>query len=253
MKVVCIGAGNVATHLSNSLQSAGAHIIQVYSHTQANATALACVLGAEPIHTLSALGRSADLYVISVKDDAITTVAAALSGVEGLVIHTSGATPLSVLSGLKRYGVLYPLQTFSKSREIAFAGVPLCLEANDAASMGDLKEVAALLGPMVYEVNSEDRRALHLAAVFACNFTNHLYHLGARILQERDMDFEMLRPLIQETANKVQLALPLDMQTGPAVRDDQETMKRHLKELHHLPELAALYEILSKSIKNTYL
>lgn len=253
MKVVCIGAGNVATHLSTSLQSAGARIIQVYSHTQANAAALACVLGADPIDDLSALDRSADLYVISVRDDAITTVAAALAGVAGLVVHTSGATPLSALSGFERYGVLYPLQTFSKSREIAFAGIPLCLEANDAATMGDLKKVAALLGPLMYEVNSENRKALHLAAVFACNFTNHLYHLGARILQERELDFEMLRPLIQETANKVQHALPFNMQTGPAIRDDQATIKRHVEELHDMPELAALYEILSNSIKNTYL
>lgn len=254
MDIVCIGSGNVATHLAKAFKASGARIVQVYSAQLLNADLLAQETSAQAIADLSALNREADLYLIAVKDDAITTVAHALSGVNGMVVHTSGATPMSILSdaGIQHYGVFYPLQTFSKSRDLNFANVPLCLEAKDADDLDVLKSLAETLSPLVYEIDGGQRKILHLAAVFACNFVNHLYHLGGEILAEHQMDFEMLRPLIMETAEKVQAALPIQVQTGPAVRDDQETMKRHVSLLENRTDLQEIYKFLSKSIKKTH-
>jgi predicted short-subunit dehydrogenase-like oxidoreductase (DUF2520 family) len=254
MDIVCIGSGNVATHLAKAFKASGARIVQVYSPHLLNADLLAQQTSAQAIADLAALNRVADLYLIAVKDDAIATVADALSGVNGMVVHTSGATPMSVLSdaGIQHYGVFYPLQTFSKARDLNFANVPLCLEAKDADDLNVLKTLAQTLSPLVYEIDGGQRKILHLAAVFVCNFVNHLYHLGGGILAEHQMDFEVLRPLIMETAEKVQTALPIDVQTGPAVRDDQETMKRHVSLLENRPDLQEIYKFLSKSIKKTH-
>jgi len=255
MKVVCIGSGNVATHLASAFKASGADLLQVYSKTLANASALASVLNSQAIDNLDQLDRSADLYLLSVKDDAITSVLKQLKGLKGLVVHTAGAVSLSVFKdqGLSRYGVLYPLQTFSKNRALDFSSVPLCLEAGTAADLRILHQIAAQVSGSVYEVNSDDRKSLHLAAVFACNFSNHLYHLSATLLERNHLDFDMLKPLILETAAKVQTAKPYDVQTGPAVRGDEETMNRHLDLLQDQPSLTSIYETLSKSIKKTYL
>jgi predicted short-subunit dehydrogenase-like oxidoreductase (DUF2520 family) len=255
MKIVCLGSGNVATHLANAFIASGADLVQVWSKTLANAQALANVLNCQAITYLSEVDSNADLYLICVKDDAIAAVAAQLKGVKGLVVHTSGATALTVFEpiGIKQYGVLYPLQTFSKSRDMDFSKIPLCLEGNSPETTIALLTIAAKLSPLIYKVSSEDRKLLHLAAVFACNFTNHLYQLSAEILQQKGLDFDMLKPLILETAEKVQTALPKEVQTGPAVRHDELTMQKHLQLLKGTPELAEIYETLSKSIKKTYL
>jgi predicted short-subunit dehydrogenase-like oxidoreductase (DUF2520 family) len=255
MKVVCIGSGNVATHLALALKASGAELLQVYSFTMANAQALAMVLNSQATDDLQQLHRDADLYVISVKDDVITPVLQQLKGLKGMVVHTAGAVDLSVFRDLNlpHYGVLYPLQTFSKDRAIDFSTVPLCLEAGTDSDLQHLLVLAAKLSNRVYEVNSENRKLLHLAAVFACNFSNHLYHLGAGLLQQKGLAFDLLKPLIAETASKVQTAMPIDVQTGPAIRGDEATMKRHLDLLADQPMLQDIYETLSNSIKKTYL
>jgi predicted short-subunit dehydrogenase-like oxidoreductase (DUF2520 family) len=254
MEVVCIGSGNVATHLAKAFKASGSKLVQVYSPNETHAAALAAELKSAYTHDLKQLYREADLYLIAVKDDAIRAVAATLNGVEGMVVHTSGATPIEVLAaaGLKHYGVFYPLQTFSKTRALEFERVPLCLEANSPENLQRLKQIAGALSTMVYEVSGEQRKILHLSAVFACNFVNHLYDLGRGILKEHQLDFELLRPLILETAEKVQSALPMEVQTGPAVRDDQETMTRHLALLENRPDLQEIYKILSNGIKKTH-
>lgn len=253
MKVVCIGSGNVATHFSAAFKAAGAELIQIWSKNQQHAAVLAEKTGTASISDLKDLDLTADLYLIAVKDDAIPEVAAALKGVAGIVVHTSGATDINVFSEeIGKHGVLYPLQTFSRDKAIDFGNVPLCVEANSMMLLQRLKEVALTLSPLVYEVSSAQRRILHLSAVFACNFVNHLYVIGQEILEKNNLDFEILRPLIMETALKVQDAFPVEVQTGPAIRNDEQTIIKHKELLADRPELRDLYETLSKSIKKTH-
>ena len=255
MKIVCLGSGNVATNLASAFKSSGAEIVQIWSKTLANAQTLASVLKSQAIDNLNDIDKEADLYLISIKDDAIIEVASKLAELKGLVVHTSGATGMDVLanSSLTNYGVFYPLQTFSKNRKIDPSTIPFCIEGDSDKTSTKLRSIAAMLSPLIYQVNSADRKLLHLAAVFACNFTNHLYQLSAVILERSHLDFDLLKPLIAETAAKVQSALPKEVQTGPALRNDESTMQKHLELLKDTPELVNIYETLSKSIKKTYL
>lgn len=252
MKVVCIGSGNVATHFSTAFVAAGYELVQVWSKNQDHAVLLADQVGAKGISVPAYIDLHADLYLIAIKDDAIPEMVQVLAEVNGLVVHTSGATDLDVFpASMKNYGVLYPLQTFSRTKALDFSKVPLCLEAKNEMVLSVLKKIALSLSPLVYEVNSAQRRILHLAAVFACNFSNHLYAIGQDILEKNQLDFEILRPLIMETAEKVQHAFPRDVQTGPAIRNDEQTLSKHKELLTGMPELQDLYETLSKSIKKT--
>lgn len=253
MDVVLYGSGNVATHLAKALKAIGENIVQVYSQNLDNAKLLANEIDAEAISSYADLINTADLYIISVKDDAIDEVAAQLEKVSGLVVHTSGTTDINVLSkhGL-RAGVLYPLQTFSKAKPVSFYNIPLCIEAETEADLRTLEKLATSLSNKVYNLDGEKRKVLHLTAVFACNFPNHLYALAAKILDSNQLEFDILRPLILETADKVMTNLPIDVQTGPAVRDDQNTINKHLNMLKNLPELQEIYQTLSNSIKITH-
>lgn len=252
MKVVIIGAGNVATHLAKALHAKNVQVAQVWSYHYNNALTLANAVNAKAIEDLKDIDQQADVCLISVKDDAIAGTAAQLKGFKGLLAHTSGAVNMEALSGTtEHYGVFYPLQTFSKDKELSFADVPLCLEANNGSSLAILKQLAEKLSNNSTEVNSEKRKILHLAAVFACNFTNHLYALAEEVLKANELDFAILRPLINETAAKVQYALPLTVQTGPAVRNDEQTMKKHEELLVKQPQLLDIYKTLSNSIKKT--
>ncbi|GAA4198393.1 DUF2520 domain-containing protein [Pedobacter jeongneungensis] len=250
MKIVLLGSGNVATHLAKALKSKGEEIVQVYSQNLDNASLLTQLIGAEAIADLNEVKQDADLYIISVKDDAIGTVAASLKKVNGLVVHTSGTTDIDVLaSQVRKAGVFYPLQTFSKSKEVSFENIPLCIEASDSDQLAILSNLAHKISSQVYELDGEKRKVLHLAAVFACNFPNHLYALANKILNQNGLDFEIIRPLIAETADKVMANLPENVQTGPAVRDDENTLNKHLSMLNDMPELQNIYQTLSNSIK----
>jgi len=252
MKVVFIGSGNVATHMARAFKAAGHNILQIWSATFANAAVLATDVAAEPIERLSEISVEADLIVISVKDDAIVDVVAQLGDLNALIVHSSGATTLDTLKSLKNYGVLYPLQTFSKNKALDFSQVPLCIEASDADSFATLQKLAESLSNAVYSVNTAKRKVLHLAAAFACNFVNQLYALSNDLLAQNQLDFELLRPLIVETAEKVQHLLPLEAQTGPAVRRDEKTLKSHLELLQGQLELTHIYQTLSDSIKKSH-
>jgi len=252
MKVVCIGSGNVATHFSQALNASGHSIVQIWSKGLENAEVLGNSLQAPAINDLKQLDQNADLYLIAVRDDAIASVAEHLKDVHGLVLHTSGATELTVLSTLKRSGVLYPLQTFSKTKALDFNLVPLCIEASTPADLSIVRDLATQLSSKVYEVDSKQRKILHLAAVFACNFTNHLYHISSSILEENQLDFAMLQPLIQETMEKIHTETPFNAQTGPAVRNDQATLDAHINLLKSSPEFKEIYINLSDSIKKTH-
>jgi predicted short-subunit dehydrogenase-like oxidoreductase (DUF2520 family) len=252
MKVVCIGSGNVATHFTQALNAAGHSIVQIWSKGLKNAKILGNSLQAPAISNWEELNQDADLYLIAVRDDAIAGVAEQLQDIQGLVLHTSGATALTALSLLKRSGVLYPLQTFSKAKAVDFKLVPLCIEASKPADLSMLRDLATQLSSKVYDVDSKQRKILHLAAVFACNFTNHLYHISSSILEENQLDFAMLHPLIQETVDKIQTETPFNAQTGPALRNDQVTMDAHINLLKSSPEFKEIYINLSDSIKKTH-
>lgn len=253
MKIVLLGSGNVATHLGRALQQAGHTIIQVWSRNPAHAEELALRLNSEAISDTGRVKSDADLYILAVKDDAIAEVASRLSLKDQLLVHTSGSTDLRVLEDFSgKIGVIYPLQTFSKRRVLDFSNVPVAVEANGPAVTRELLELAGQISRQVFELDSPKRKALHIAAVFACNFTNYLYTLSAEILSRNDLDFSLLRPIIAETAAKVQEAQPADVQTGPAVRNDMETIERHLNFLKDDPLLVELYEKLSQGIIKFY-
>lgn len=251
MKVVIIGAGNVATHLAKALLAANVQIAQVWSYHYTNAKLLADQVKATAIESLAAIDKNADICLISVKDDAIAEIAQQLIDFKGVIAHTSGSVNIDVLSGSANYGVFYPLQTFSKDKELSFATVPLCIEANKDATLQFLKKLANQLSNHVVEIDSEKRKILHLAAVFACNFTNHFYALAEEVLTAHQLEFDILRPLITETAAKVQHALPLTVQTGPAIRNDEQTLRKHEELLLQQPQLLEIYKIISESIKKT--
>ncbi|HVW97384.1 MAG TPA: DUF2520 domain-containing protein [Mucilaginibacter sp.] len=249
MRITLIGSGNVATHLAAAFKNAGHRIVQVYSREMQHAALLAYHVAAEPVDDLSAISGETDIFIISVNDDAIVPVAKKLTGFKKLMVHTSGATSLdALLSFTGNAGVFYPLQTFSKTREVDFLTVPLCVEGGSLVISNQLMELARTVSNDVRQVSSAQRRVLHLAAVFACNFPNYLYDIAQQLLAASDLDFSILKPLILETAQKVQGSLPADVQTGPAVRNDRTSMQAHLQMLDNQPEFRAVYELLSQMI-----
>jgi predicted short-subunit dehydrogenase-like oxidoreductase (DUF2520 family) len=249
MRITLIGSGNVATHLGAAFKNAGHTIVQVYSRDMKNASLLAYHVKAEAIDHLKNINAETDLFLIAVNDDAIDTIAAELAPYGKLIIHTSGSTPLrALLDHTPDAGVFYPLQTFSKTKEVNFKTVPLCIEGADEHITGLLEQLAQTVSNIVYRVDSEKRKILHLAAVFACNFPNYLYFAAGQLLQQHGLDFNLLRPLILETAEKVQEHLPAGVQTGPAIRKDEKTMEAHLQLLTVNPELQHLYAMLSQLI-----
>lgn len=252
MKAVIIGAGNVATHIGRALVAKGIQVSQVWSRNAARAETLAHSIGAQVSQQIAQLDADADFCIIAVKDDAIVEILPQLSHFNGLVLHTAGAASLEIFSGLfTKYGVLYPLQTFSVEKELDFSKVPLCIEASSIKELSSLRKLAETLSESVFEINSDQRKVLHLAAVFACNFPNYLFGVAERLIADQQMDFDILRPLILETAEKVQVALPQKVQTGPAIREDEATISSHLRLLKDKPELTHIYQLLSDSIKKT--
>ena len=252
MKVVLIGSGNVATHIAFALKTAGITVVQVWSKQIHHAKVLADQIQSDAIANLFEIDKEADFCIVSIKDDAISETIKALAGFKGVIVHTSGSVNLTVFgSDFEKYGVLYPLQTFSINKEVDFSKVPICIEANAAEVLKSIRQLAEKLSANVVEVSSEKRKILHLAAVFACNFTNHLYVLSSNLLAEHDLKFDMIRPLILETAAKVQNASPSDVQTGPAIRNDEQTINKHEELLLKQPQLLTIYQTLSESIKKT--
>ncbi len=249
MRITLIGSGNVATHLAAALKNAGHTIVQVYSRNMQNAALLAYHVKAETIDDLKVINTETDLFIIATKDDAIASIAEQLAVHQKLMVHTSGATDLYSLSAFSDHvGVFYPLQTFSKTKEVDFRDVPLCIEAKDEATTKTLEQLAQTISNKVYHIDSGKRKTLHLAAVFACNFPNYLYTIAQQIIAKQGLDFDILRPLIKETAEKVQTAIPATVQTGPAIRNDENTMAMHQQLLEGEPQLQQLYFLLSQGI-----
>lgn len=201
--------------------------MQVYSPTASHASQLADRVGAEPVSSLSLVSREADAYIIAIKDDAIPSVLSALSPFppDSVVIHTAGSVPIDILMPHTPHAaVLYPMQTFTKGREVDLSVVPCFVESSDTLSAAIVHALASALSTRVVTLSSERRRRLHLAAVFACNLTNHCYRLAERVMSSEGLDFSLLQPLIDETARKVSCLSPRDAQTGPMVRNDHKVM-----------------------------
>jgi predicted short-subunit dehydrogenase-like oxidoreductase (DUF2520 family) len=252
MKLVIVGSGNVATHLATSLYSNGCEISQVFSRKKENAEILAKKVGAQAIDNLRNIDTAADVCVFSVSDDAIAALLAENAkwlGKKTLLVHTAGSVSIDVFSGFaEHYGVLYPLQSFSKNRAVNFNEIPLFIEGNDFVTEQRVRDLARILSFKIYPVNSEQRKRVHLAAVFACNFVNDMYRNAGKILEKSSLPFEVLQPLIMETARKVQKLSPAAAQTGPAARHDKKTMQQHLQILESQPVLQKIYESLSEDI-----
>lgn len=249
--IAFIGAGNLATNLAKALYRKGFRIVQVYSRTEESARILAQQVEADYVTDLSAVTGEAQLYIVSLKDAAFVELLPAMVADRdrGLWVHTAGSIPMDIWKGrVKRYGVFYPMQTFSKQREMDFREIPLFVESHSEEDTNFLKEIAAVLSENVYEATSEQRKSLHLAAVFACNFTNHMYALAADLLKKYGLPFEAMLPLIDETARKVHKLEPHAAQTGPAVRYDRNVMDEHLRMLADEPEMRELYQKISESI-----
>jgi predicted short-subunit dehydrogenase-like oxidoreductase (DUF2520 family) len=249
LSIVLIGTGNVASHLFHAFRKRDElQIIQVAGRS---------------LQALEQFGKwtkissgftnldLADIYIIALSDNAIATVSKEINVENKLVVHTSGSVEMTSLSEKNRTGVFYPLQTFSRERKVNFKTVPICIEAGQREDLAMLERLASTLTDKVYKISSEERKALHLAAVFANNFTNHMYAIANDICLENGLPFEILYPLIEETGKKVTSLAAYDAQTGPARRNDQETIKRHLGLLKD-PLRKEIYSILSKSIGETY-
>ena len=252
MKIALIGAGNLATNLGCALVRSGHEVCQVYSRTQASADALALKLASRGVSDLAEVVTDAQLYIVALKDSALSEVLPILlkGRNHALWVHTAGSVPMAIWSehGLKHYGVLYPMQTFSKAREVDFTDIPFFLEASGKMEMDILKNVATSMSRNVHQADSEQRRYLHLSAVFACNFANAMYTASARLLEEHGLSFEAMLPLIDETARKVHTLHPSEAQTGPAVRGDEAVMQSHIHRLAGMPDLQTLYARISKMI-----
>jgi predicted short-subunit dehydrogenase-like oxidoreductase (DUF2520 family) len=248
-RVTLIGAGNLATHLGKAFSKAGIQIIQVYSRTLDSAGTLGKILGTAFTNLTEEIDLGADLILVSVKDDAIGQVLDQVDLRQQLIVHTAGSVPLDFLKKYSaRCGVFYPLQTFSKGREIDFSDIPVCIEANSAKILNELRELAGKISNAVYEISSEERKILHLAAVFACNFVNHFYYISDQLLEKEGLAFDLLKPLIRETAAKVMTMDPYEAQTGPAKRFDETIINKHLELMDNRPDLREIYSFVSRSI-----
>jgi predicted short-subunit dehydrogenase-like oxidoreductase (DUF2520 family) len=251
IKVSIIGSGNVAQHLIVALQNsiingAEMELIQVYTRQKST---LSHLLDFNKITDDWKTLAEADLYIIAVSDEAISAVSKQIPYKNKLVVHTSGGISLEAIASNNRKGVFYPLQTFTKNNAVDFKIIPICIESQNASDYQLLQNVAQAISDSVFAINSEQRKALHLAAVFVNNFTNHLYKIGNDICIENNVPFEILKPLIQETAEKITQLSPNEVQTGPAIRNDIETINAHLSFLSDENQ-KNIYNILTQSIQN---
>lgn len=249
LKLCFIGAGNLATRLAITFSKVGFEIVQVYSRTEDSAKSLAKKLQTEYTTQTSFLVKDADIYVVALKDSAVDKVLRQINIGNKLLVHCSGSLPMNVLSAYtENYGVFYPMQTFTKKREVDFKSIPIFIEASSSGNLQVLNNLAHEISESVTVLDSEKRKSLHIAAVFACNFANHCYAMAAKYIESKELPFEILRPLILETAQKVQELHPKDAQTGPAIRFDENIINSHLEQLEEMPGMQELYNSISKSI-----
>ena len=240
----------MATHLGKALFNNGCSINQVYSQDKDNAFDLANELNAMPCDDIKFITDESHIYIICIKDDFIAEIAQQLLLKDKIVVHTSGSIAMDVLSQFDNHGIFYPLQTFSKDTAVNISDVPFCIETNNESTKNQLLDLAKTLSNKVYEIDSEQRKKIHVAAVFACNFSNYLYSISEDILKENNMDLDILKPLILETAKKIQTNSPKTVQTGPAKRNDQAVIENHIELLGNNPAYQEIYKLMSEAISN---
>lgn len=247
-----IGSGNLAWHLAPALDNVGYSVREVYSQNPKHAAALVGRLYEGHVNiSLDFSASTSKIFIISVSDDALEEVVQKLIlPDDAIVVHTSGSQPLSILddAGSQNMGVFYPLQTFSKAKKVDFKSTPIFVESESSDVEKTLMKMAKAISGKVKRINSEERKALHVAAVFVSNFTNHMLTIAKEITKQNDLDFDVLKPLIAETLNKSLEIGPEKSQTGPAVRGDFEILERHMEFLKENPELAELYKVISQHI-----
>jgi predicted short-subunit dehydrogenase-like oxidoreductase (DUF2520 family) len=255
-KIALIGTGNVAWHLALAFENVGHVITDVYSRKKENATDFSKALyHAEPTDALDFSKSTAEIFIMAVSDDAIESIAQNLQlPPNSILAHTSGAAGLNQLgySNTENTGVFYPLQTFSKNKKVSIDHVLLCIEGSNNDTSSRITDLAKSITSNVQLIDSKKRKSIHLAAVFACNFANHMFTLSKEIMNHQGLDFELLKPLIAETLNKSLEVGPENAQTGPAKRNDLETLDKQHKALENDPEVAELYRLISQHIIDYY-
>ena len=244
-----IGAGNVSTHLSRHLHAQGHTIGCVWSRTPESARALASEVGAKACTNVAEVPRKADFYILSVPDRAVAEMAAEFAGCHGIWMHTAGALSLDIFKDLfPEYGVMYPLQTLSKAQPLSLGHIPFLVEGSSVEVSDQMYELASSISGRVERTDSATRLLIHLASVFANNFSNHMVHIAHAILEESNLPVSILDPLLEETYQKILSLGPKEAQTGPAVRNDRFTMEQHIELLKNHPEWENLYTFISQEI-----
>lgn len=249
ISVILLGAGNVASHLYKGF-SASKNVTVSQWYNRSLDSIISFKNETEVTDDLSQL-KEADIYILAVSDDAISNLSNLLPFEDRFIVHTSGTGSMYDLQKKNKRGVFYPLQSFSKGAKIEFQNVPFCIEVEDKSKMQMLKNLATALGSQFFKVTTEQRKTLHVAAVFINNFTNQMYRIAHEISDKENIEFDLLKPLIMETANKVQEMSPYIAQTGPAKRNDKKTLKKHLKLIDD-EDHQEIYKLITKSIQKTH-
>ncbi len=249
LNIAIVGTGNLAWHLAKAIDSSEHHLLQILSRDRNRAKEFAKEVSSKGISSIEYLDSRVEIVILALADKALTGKYIAQFPKNIIICHTSGSISMRVLNSHKQHGIFYPLQTFSKQKEVDFSNIPICLEANNKQVFEKLNVLANSLSSRVYEINSKQRKALHIAAVFACNFTNLMYQISNDICTEAKVDFDILRPLIEETAAKVQNHFPNDVQTGPAKRNDDRVIESHIKYLDNEPDYQEIYHMLTHEIR----
>ena len=249
IKIILLGAGNVGHHLSKAFnKSTEIDLVQWYSRD--NSKVSYNDIDTEIINDLSKI-KSADIYVISISDSYVGEISKKLNVSEKLVVHTSGSLDLSIIDSKNRRGVFYPLQTLSKNKEIELAKVPICIESENNKDLVLLETISKYIGCKTHKIDYNQRKILHLAAIFSNNFVNHMFTIAKEILDDKNLDFNILKPLINETVDKIHKLDPENAQTGPAIRNNNEIILNHIKTLKK-DDHKKLYELMTKLIKDKY-
>ena len=249
MKIVLLGAGNVGNHLSKAFnKSQEIDLVQWYARDKNKITSSR--LDTEIIDDLANI-KSADVYIISISDSFIGDLSKELNISNKLVVHTSGSLSYTILNNKNRRGVFYPLQTFSKNKELEISKVPICIESENNKDLMLLEKISKHINCKSYKINYEERRTLHLAAIFSNNFVNHMFTIAKEILESKNIDFNILKPLINETVDKIHKLDPENAQTGPAIRNNNEIIINHIKALKK-QDHKKLYELMTKLIQDKY-
>lgn len=248
-KVAIIGTGNIAWHLARAMHRSGMDITCIISRSMQRAAELSEDVSATPLDDPDNVQEQPDMYLLCVGDDALPEVQEEYAGKGPLVVHTSGSTGIGVLSADKNAtGVLYPLQTFTRGVEMTYDRIPFLVEGSAEEVTLRLEQLAGKISREVHQINSQQRRQIHVSAVFACNFSNHLSAIAGRLMQQSGLSFDLLMPLIEETTRKLRDKSPEEAQTGPAVRNDLTTIEKHMETLGSLPEEQEIYRLLTESI-----